>query len=98
SAALPFFPDTTLFRSTIAAEHDGGVIHLHECQCGVVFVVPGRKYAANRELAHTRGEARRRDAALRGQQHQRIARPYPQAGGQVRSEEHTSELQSRENL
>src|SRR5688572_30950237 len=79
------FPYTTLFRSERAGER------LHQ------RVAPGdrrparRAFAAERDIARERYVLQRRDAVAAG----RARRARHQ---QVRSEEHTSELQSQSNL
>src|SRR3712207_8770676 len=76
------FPYTTLFRSDQARPHD---------RCGRARVAAGQG-AGHRRLADPRAVRRRRVAAGR-RAHERL-----QGGGEERSEEHTSELQSRQYL
>src|SRR5690606_39586936 len=84
-------PYTTLFRSRLAADADGGAAE-------VALVLREALDGFHRELRHGLVEAREEQGL-----HPRVGLQQglrgPQAlAGHGRSEEHTSELQSRENL
>src|SRR5690606_40257939 len=78
----PLFPYTTLFRSAVLARGGAGL--------------PGGRGSVGDGALSTRG---RREHVVPGVDHHAVdAAVEPGAGGGRRSEEHTSELQSRENL
>src|SRR2546427_8030603 len=78
----PLFPYTTLFRSKCGARRLAAVRHRH--------ANPRARVAAHRGVDH----AARRRIAL----HDREVHAAHRAIGELRSEEHTSELQSQSNI
>src|SRR5690606_40693441 len=82
-------PYTTLFRSMLATFVVAGFETTLEARIAIAFFVPGIVYLA--DAVGTQSEA----IAVRGLSLSRLPLARLLAG---RSEEHTSELQSRENL
>src|SRR5690606_41988700 len=96
--ASPLFPYTTLFRSVVAERvHPGGVFRIVETRQGLVMAAAGIDMSNVPE-----GTALRLpldpDASAWGLCAGLRRRLGIEIGVIIRSEEHTSELQSRENL
>src|SRR5690606_41059190 len=95
---LPSFPYTTLFRSD-ALQVAGVVLHQPAADAPALFTDQVDHGAAAEIAFHAGHAAREQRGAARGQRLAgAIVDPHPVAAGRLRSEEHTSELQSRENL
>src|SRR5690606_40089582 len=82
----PLFPYTTLFRSVAC-----------RASCGEPTSVAGRVGSDQHGWDRQRPE-QHRSARHRSEQHGGVRPELPEPDVPVRSEEHTSELQSRENL